>query len=49
MTFEVNGIKVVQPLDLYVGPRYMETMKKKMEGEDLDHLYIVIIGKDKIT
>jgi hypothetical protein len=22
MTFEANGIKLVQPLDLYVGPRY---------------------------
>jgi hypothetical protein len=45
MTFEANGIKVVQPLDPYVGPRYTETMKKKMEGEDLDHLYILIIRK----
>ena len=24
MTFEVDGVKVVQPLDLYVGPRYMD-------------------------
>jgi hypothetical protein len=44
MTFEVDRIKVVQPLDPYVGPRYTEPMDNNMEGEDLDHLYIVTEG-----
>ena len=30
MTFEANKIKVVHPLDLYVGPRYMETTKNNI-------------------
>jgi hypothetical protein len=44
MTFEVDGIKVVQPLDPYVGPRYTEPIENNMEGEDWDHLYIVTSG-----
>jgi hypothetical protein len=36
MTFEVAGIKVVQPLDPYGGPRYTEPTDNNMEGEDLD-------------
>ena len=41
MTFEADGIKVVQPLDPYVGHRYTEPMENNMEGEDLDQLYTV--------
>jgi hypothetical protein len=44
MTFEVDRIQVVQPLDPYVGPRYMEPTNKNMEGEDLDQLYTLTIG-----
>ena len=44
MTFEADGIKVVQPLDPYVGPRYTEPKDNNMEGEDLDHLYTVTTG-----
>jgi hypothetical protein len=44
MTFEVDGIKVVQPLDPYVGPKYTEPINNNMEGEDLDQLYIVTSG-----
>jgi hypothetical protein len=44
MTFKENRIKVVQPLDMYVGPRYTEPMDNNMEGEDLDQLYTVIVG-----
>jgi hypothetical protein len=44
MTFEADEIKVVQPLDLYVGPRYTEPTNKKMEGEYLDQLYTITIG-----
>ena len=36
MTFEAKGIKVVQPLDPYVGPRYTEPTNNNMEGEYLD-------------
>jgi hypothetical protein len=36
MTFEADEIKVVQPLDPYVGPRYTEPIDNNMEGEDLD-------------
>jgi hypothetical protein len=42
MVFEEDGIKVVQPLDLYVGPQYTEPMDNNMEGEDLDQLYTVL-------
>jgi hypothetical protein len=38
MTFEANRIKLVQPLDLYVGPRYTKTTENNMEGDDLDQL-----------
>jgi hypothetical protein len=36
MTFEADGIKVVQTLDPYVGPRYTEPTDNNMEGEYLD-------------
>jgi hypothetical protein len=38
MMFEADGIKVVYPLDLYVGPRYTEPVEKNMESYDLDQL-----------
>jgi hypothetical protein len=44
MTFEVDGIKVVQPLDPYVGPRYTDPTYNNMEGEDLHHLYTITLG-----
>jgi hypothetical protein len=44
MTFEDDGIKVVQPLNPYVGPRYIEPTENNMEGENLDQLYIVTVG-----
>jgi hypothetical protein len=44
MTFEGDRIKVVQPLDPYVGPQYTETMENNMEGENIDQLYIVTTG-----
>jgi hypothetical protein len=40
-TFEADGIKVVQPLDPYIGPRYTEPTDNNMEGDDLDQLYTV--------
>jgi hypothetical protein len=42
--FEEYGIKLVQPLDPYVGPKYTEPMNNDMKGEDLDQLYTVTIG-----
>jgi hypothetical protein len=44
MNFEAEGIKVVQPLDPYVGPKYTEPTDNNMEGEDLDQLYTVTTG-----
>jgi hypothetical protein len=41
MTFEAERVKVVQPLDPYVGPRYTEPIDNNMEGEYLDQLYTV--------
>jgi hypothetical protein len=35
MTFEAEGIKVVQPLDPYVGPNYTKQTNNNMEGEYL--------------
>jgi hypothetical protein len=43
MTFEADEIKVVQPLEPYVGPQYMEPMDNNMEEENLDQLYTVTI------
>jgi len=36
MMFEVDGIKVVHPLDPYLGPRYTELVDNNMESEVLD-------------
>jgi hypothetical protein len=36
MNFEAEGIKVVQPFDPYVGPRYTKPIENNMEGEDLE-------------
>ena len=44
MTFEVDRIKVVQPMDSYVGLQYMKPTENNMEGEDLDQLYTVTKG-----
>jgi hypothetical protein len=41
MTFEADRIKLFQPLDIYVGPRYMEPTNNNMEGEYLDQFYTV--------
>jgi len=38
MMFEANGIKVVYPLDLYLGPRCTEPVENNMESKDLDQL-----------
>ena len=45
MTFEADGIKVFQPFDPYVGPRYTEPIDNNMDGDDLDQLYTVIDGR----
>jgi hypothetical protein len=44
MTFEEDGIKVVQPLDPYEVPRYTDPMNNNMEGENLNQLYDVTVG-----
>ena len=45
MTFEAMGIKVVQPLDPYVGPRYIEPTNNNMDEEYLDQLYTITAWK----
>jgi hypothetical protein len=45
MTFEAEGIKVVQPLDPYVGLRYKKPIENNLQGEYLDQLYIVMARK----
>lgn len=45
VTFEANGIKVVQPLDPCLGPRYIEPVDHNMESDALDKLYIVTTGR----
>jgi hypothetical protein len=44
MKFEEDGIKVVHPLDPYLGPRYIEPVDHNMDSEALDQLYIVTAG-----
>ena len=45
MTFEADGIKVLQPLDPCLGPRYIEPMEHNMESDVLDQLYMIIEGE----
>jgi hypothetical protein len=44
MKFEADRINVVQPLDLYAAPQYIEPMYNNMGGEDLDQLYTITKG-----
>jgi hypothetical protein len=44
MMFEVDGIKFVQPLDLYLGPRYTNLVDNNMELDALEQLYTITIG-----
>jgi hypothetical protein len=45
MIFEADGVKFIQPLDPYEGPRYTEPSNENMEPDILDQLYTVTIGK----
>jgi len=44
MTFEANGMKVVHPLDLYLGPRYIEPIDNNMRSYFIDQLYTITSG-----
>jgi hypothetical protein len=44
MMFEADGIKVVQPLDPCLGPRYIEPVDHNMESDALDQLYTITTG-----
>jgi hypothetical protein len=44
MKFEANGIKVVQPLDPCLGPRYTEPVEHNIDSEALDQLYTITAG-----
>jgi hypothetical protein len=44
MMFEADGIKVVQPLDPCLGPRYIEALDHNMESYALDQLYTITVG-----
>jgi hypothetical protein len=44
MTFEADRIKVVHPLDRYLGPRYTEPVENNMESYALDQLYTITTG-----
>jgi hypothetical protein len=44
MSFEGDGMKVTQPLDLYQGPHYRDTVEGNMEEDTLDHLYTMSTG-----
>jgi hypothetical protein len=44
MTFEADDIKVVQLLDPYLGPRYVELVDHNMESKALDQLYTITIA-----
>jgi hypothetical protein len=45
MYFELDGMKVTQPLDPYQGPRYIDLVEGNMEEDALDHLYTLTTGK----
>jgi hypothetical protein len=44
VTFDADGIKVVQPLDPCLGPRYTEPVDHNLESDALDQLYTIIVG-----
>jgi hypothetical protein len=44
MMFEADGVKVIHPLDPYMGPRYTEPVDNNMESEVLDQLYTITTG-----
>jgi hypothetical protein len=44
MTFESDGMKVTQPLDLYQGPWYTDPTDENMEHDVLDQLYTMTVG-----
>jgi hypothetical protein len=45
MTFEADGIKLVQPLDPCLGTRYIEPVDNNMESDSLDQLYTITTGR----
>jgi hypothetical protein len=51
MMFEADGVKLVQPLDPYMGPGYIELVDNNMESEVLIQLYTItiVIGSDYIN
>jgi hypothetical protein len=44
MTFESDGLKFAQPLDLYQGPRYSDPVDESMEHDVMDQLYTMTTG-----
>lgn len=47
MTFGVEGVRVIQPLDPYQGPRFTELTDDNEELGLLDQLYRLIIGRQE--
>jgi len=45
MNFPVDGVKVIQPLDPYQGPRYTDSLDDNIEQNVLDQLCTMTIGK----
>ena len=45
MIFEAKGLRVIQPLDPYQGPRFTEPIDDREELGMLDQLYILIVEK----
>ncbi len=45
MIFEVEWMRVIQPLHPYQGPRFIEPMDDRDETRMLDHLYRPTVGK----
>lgn len=46
MTFEVNNIRIITPLDPTKGPRYTEPICAQEEMRDVDDLYKVTSSRD---
>jgi len=44
MTFEADGIKLVHPLNLYLGPRCTKPVDNNMESDVFDQLYTITTG-----
>ena len=45
MSFEGNGIRVIGPLDLALGPRYIELVIAEEQARNIDTIYKMTVAQ----